>query len=301
MPYDANDPRSQLGGTQTKERPSGACFAPQYFEFGKLEPDEVSDAGTRSWYVRSQNCCVVFSEGMEGDVLERADQPDEYMVLFAGDAAATISAGNDQAEVTGESVVVIPPGRSAITLGSSGTVVRLFSTQARDLADKCRNADVFATPDPNVPPFVPWPDPPAGHAIRVYPLAAIPQDSGRFGRLLRCSTIMVNYFYPDDGPRDPHKLSPHHHDDFEQISLQLAGEYVHHIRTPWTVDIDAWREDDHQRCTSPAVTIIPPPTIHTSQGVERMRHHLIDIFCPPRVDFSERAGWVLNHDEYPVP
>jgi hypothetical protein len=112
---------------------------------------------------------------------------------------------------------------------------------------------------------------------------------------------MVNYFYPDDGPRDPHKLSPHHHDDFEQISLQLAGEYVHHIRTPWTVDIDTWRDDDHQRCSSPAVTIIPPPTIHTSQGVEQMRHHLIDIFCPPRVDFSERPGWVLNHDEYPMP
>ena len=94
MPYDAKDPRSQLGGTQTKERPAAACFAPQYFEFGKLEPDDVSDAGTRSWYVRSQNCCVVFSDGVEGDMLERADQPDEYMVLFPGDARATVSAGS---------------------------------------------------------------------------------------------------------------------------------------------------------------------------------------------------------------
>ena len=106
-----------------------------------------------------------------------------------------------------------------------------------DLLERCRNADVYAEPDPNVTPFAPWPDPPAGHGIRVYPLADIPKDSGRFGRMLRCSTIMVNYFYPDDEPRDPHKLSPHHHDDFEQISLQLEGDYVHHIRTPWTVEL----------------------------------------------------------------
>jgi hypothetical protein len=152
-----------------------------------------------------------------------------------------------------------------------------------------------------VAPFEPWPDPPAGHHVRVYRLADIPADPGRFGRILRCSTIMVNYFYVDDQPRDPHQLSPHHHDDFEQISLQLEGDYVHHIRTPWTVDLDEWRDDEHQFCASPAVTVIPPPTVHTSQSVGQMRHQLVDIFCPPRIDFSERPGWVLNHDEYPMP
>src|SRR4029077_18596285 len=106
---------------------------------------------------------------------------------------------------------------------------RLFSTQAADLVARCRNADVDERPDPNVADWQTSPDPPTGHRVRVYPLHAIAQDSGRFGRLLRCSTIMVNYFYPDDGPRDPRKLSPHHHDDFEQISLQLEGDYVHHI------------------------------------------------------------------------
>ncbi len=302
MPYDTNDPRSQLGGTRTAERPPGAAFPPQYFEFDDLPPDDVSAAGTRSWHVRSQTLCVVFSEVAVGDTLTRRGQPDEYMVLLtSSDAVATANAGAQSEASIGKSVVVMPPGDSDLVVTSGGQVVRLFSTQADDLVARCRNADVYEHPDTNVAEWKPWPDPPDGHRIRVYPLDAIAHDKGRFGRLLRCSTIMVNYFYPDDAARDPHKLSPHHHDDFEQISLQLEGDYVHHIRTPWTVDMDAWRDDDHQYTKSPAVTVIPPPTVHTSQGMHAVRHQLIDIFAPPRFDFSERPGWVLNADEYPMP
>ena len=83
MPYDSRDPRSQLATRPSAgATPSGACFAPQYFEFPKLEPDEVSAAGTKSWYVRSQTCCTVFSLARGGDTLRRDEQPDEYMVLL---------------------------------------------------------------------------------------------------------------------------------------------------------------------------------------------------------------------------
>jgi hypothetical protein len=304
MPYDEHDPRSQLATRSTEERSRGGCFAPQYFEFAKLEPDAVSPEGTKTWSVRSQNSCVEFSLAREGDTLRRAghDQVDEYMVLLpSADSAATVSAGDEAAEVTGSAVVVVPPGPSEVAIQSSGIVVRAFSTQSADLVARCRNADAYTTPDPNVAPFQPWPDPPGGHPLRVYPLAAIKPEPGRFGRILRCSTIMVNYFYADDAPRDPHVMSPHHHDDFEQLSLQLEGDYVHHIRTPWTVDMTEWRDDDHRYCTSPALTIIPPPTVHTSQSLHHMRHQLVDIFCPPRQDFAERPGWVVNADEYPLP
>jgi hypothetical protein len=302
VPYDERDPRSQLATAPGGGRVSGASHAPQYFEFPQLEPDETSPAGSKTWYTRSQTCCLAYSLAREGDTLGRDDQPDEYMVLLpSADSSVTVRAGADRAEVDGSAVVVVPPGASEVEVRSGGEVVRIFTTRSPDLVARCRNAAVYTEPDPHVAPYEPWPEAPAGHQVRVYPLADIKPEPGRFGRLFRCSTLMVNYFYVDDGPRDPHVLSPHHHDDFEQLSLQLEGDYVHHMRAPWTVDMDDWREDEHRFCASPALTVIPPPTIHTSQSVHHMRHQLIDIFCPPRRDFSERPGWVLNADDYPLP
>jgi hypothetical protein len=302
MAYDPSDLRSQMSTAVAPARTPGAAVAPQYFVFPTLEPDETGPAGTKTWYVRSQNCCVAYSQARAGDRLVREDQPDEYMVLLhQPDSSVVVIAGDDRREVDGPAIVVVPPGASEVAVRADAMVARLFSDRAEDLLARCHNADFYAEPDPNVAPFEPWPDPPAGHAIRVYPLAEFGPDGGRFGRIFRCSTIMVNYFYPVDGPRDPHKLSPHHHDDFEQISLTFEGDYVHHIRTPWTVDMDTWRDDDHHYTPSPAVTVIPPPTVHTSQAVHHMPHTLVDVFCPPRTDFSLQEGWVLNADEYPMP
>jgi hypothetical protein len=39
--------------------------------------------------------------------------------------------------------------------------------------------------------------------------------------------------------------------------------------------------------------------VHTTQGVGP-HQQLIDIFSPPRVDFSI-SGWVLNAADYPAP
>ncbi len=245
---------------------------------------------------------VVFSELVAGDAVERNDQPDEYMALFTDDgAAAIVTAGTDERSITGETLAVVPPGRSRIMATNDTTVVRIFSNESGDLCAEASNAAHFVADDPTVAPFAPWPVATDGDGLRVYPMADVPTDAERFGRLFRCSTVMVNWFLPVDGPRDPAKLSPHHHDDFEQLSLQMQGDYVHHLRTAWTPDMADWRDDEHLAVSSPALTVITPPTVHTSQAVGDHAHELIDIFCPPRIDFSLRPGWILNADEYPMP
>ena len=72
-------------------------------------------------------------------------------------------AGDERREVVGETVAVVPPGDSEIEMPSAGVVVRVFSNAAADLLARCRNADTYVEPDPNVAPFAPWPDRPAGH------------------------------------------------------------------------------------------------------------------------------------------
>ncbi len=299
--YHSSDPRAALAATPLKSAtgPTRNCGA-EYAKFYEIPPAE-DHAGMRTWYARGQNFIIAHTDGAKGGVLSRSNQPDEYVVMLpdAG-AGAEITWEGQRVTVPGHSISFVPAGNSTVTLLDSVRVVRMMTTRSEDLAGLCSNAESYAVPHPNIPAFEPWPEAAAGKKIRTYDLAVAPTP-GRFGRIFRCSTFMVNFLDPKHGPRDTTKMSPHHHDDFEQCSLALAGTFIHHLRWPWTTDMKQWRDDEHERCSSPSVTVIPPPAIHTSQAIDPGLNLLVDVFCPPRLDFSTKPGWVLNGDEYPMP
>jgi hypothetical protein len=297
--FDPTDPRARLA-PQPAAAPTGAAHyaGSQYVRF-----HEVAAAGgssDRSWWMRAQNMVLCYSEVSDEAKFVRFDQPDEWMLLLPDRAtSATISAGPQTVSVAGHRLIVMPPGNSEVRISGSGPVLRLFTTRSEDLARLAVNADSYREPRPGVRALGEWPAPPGGYRIRPYDLDVPPQQ-GRFGRIWRCSTMMVNYLEPTVGPRDPKTASPHSHPDFEQITFALTGEHVHHIRWPWGTDLSAWRDDEHEWCPSPSAAVIPPPSIHTSLAVGSQVNQLIDLFCPPRVDFSEQPGWVLNAEDYPA-
>jgi hypothetical protein len=300
--YADADPRSGLSTAKAAPAPTttGGFGASSYALFGQSAP-QIDDETGRTWLTRGQNFVVAYTLARPGAVFTRAGQVDEYVLLIeASQPRAVVTAAGETVEVPGEHIVFIPPGDSRIELPEGGEIVRLFTSDAADLAALCSNADTYAQAAPNIPPLVRWPDPPGGFKIRAYSLNA-PAQEGRFGRIWRCTTFMVNVFEPAV-PRDPEKLSPHHHDDFEQCSLAMGGSFVHHLRWPWTAKLAEWRDDEHVTCPAPSIAVIPAKAIHTSASVEPGNGNLlVDIFSPPRRDFSDMAGWVLNADDYPAP
>jgi len=298
MAYDSSDPRAALAQSGTPSAPSHYAGA-EYCCFHDVEPT-VSDAGSETWYMRGQNFVVAYSEVKDSLTFSREQQLDEWVLLVPGSSLATVSLEweGEQVVVPGRSIAFVPSGAARVVAEGSGQLVRLFTTQSSDVAELALNSDSYVDAHPNVASLVPWAEAIDGPKIHLYSLD-VPKEEGRFGRIFRCSTFMVNFLDPTVGPRDTSRMSPHTHDDFEQCSLAVEGDYFHHIRWPWGTNKAQWREDDHRHCPSPSMVVIPPPAIHTSQAVGEGVNQLVDIFCPPRVDFSQKAGWVLNAKDYP--
>lgn len=263
------------------------------------EPPAHEADGARTWVSRGANFIVTVSEVQPGATLARQGQPDEYFV-FLPDAGATIQAGDASIEASAESVTIVPPGDSRVVMKADGQVVRVFSHQAADLLALAGNAADYARPTPEVATLVPWPTPADGFRLRHYPLAQHTQADSNM-RIFRSTNLMVNVMTPRMVARDVRKLSPHSHTDFEQGSLALRGDWVHHMRYPWTADMNDWREDEAIQVGSPSLTVIPPKVIHTSRNTNDGGAWLLDIFAPPRMDFAGKPGKVANEHDYPLP
>lgn len=295
--FDDSDPRKALTSMSKERSFCGPFCGPELGNFSQEPPQQMGD-GWQAWMMRGTNLVVRLVRLNGTATFARTGQMDEYMV-FSTDAGVRFDIETAEGTVTdhpGNHLFVVPPGDSSVTARGTGQVSFLYTTRSADLVAHCANPTIPI--NPNIPPFQQWPDPVGGFRLRAYDLD-VAEQPGRFGRIFRCTTMMVNVLPRFTAPRDATKVSPHYHASFEQVSLTLEGDFEHFLRWPWTSDMAEWRPDMHIRCASPSVTVLPPPAIHTTLWTSEVTQ-IVDIFSPPRMDFSTKDGWVLNAADYPI-
>lgn len=250
---------------------------------------------------RGQNFYVELIRGNAGSSVAIPIKSAYEMMVLLPDVAAAIQGGTQTVDANPRSIAIIPAGSFSIRLAGSGTCCVLSSDPGEAASAAVVNAAAYTKPDPRVVPFSPPYHRRSGHdVIRIFDIDAVPapKDRPRL-KMLQSATISINWV-EYHGPRDRKTLSPHSHKDFEQGSLALAGEFLHHLRTEWGSNAELWQDDLHVSASSPSLLIIPPEIIHTSEGVNDGHHLLIDIFSPPRRDFIAK-NWVANAAEYAAP
>ncbi|MBV8841076.1 MAG: hypothetical protein JO000_31440 [Alphaproteobacteria bacterium] len=272
-------------------------------EFDQMAP-QVVDPKATTWVTRGGNFAVVVSKVEPGAVLARAGDPEEHMVIVPPDGPTlSIAACGKTIEAKPDSLTIVPPGASTITAKSKGLFAQVYSRASQDIMALASNAATYADGAPELAPAALWPAPHDGYRLRHYPLAQYAKaDGDRIQpRVFRSTNMLVNLFVPFQTRREIVGLSPHWHDDFEQASLTLSGRWIHHLRYNWGPDLAAWIPDDHGEMSTPSVAIIPATVVHTTRDVGEGLSSLYDIFCPPRLDFARKNGFVINEDEYPLP
>lgn len=284
-----------------------ACRQASRSIFSEQEPQaRGADGLSKTWITRGGNFAVCVSQVQPGAVLARDDNPEEYMLIIPPHGAAvSIEGGDEVIEAQPDSLTIVPPGSSRIIARTAGRLARIFSRAATDVLALAVNSDVYADGAPELAPVDLWPEPVGGFKLRHYPLARYLDPNGDRiqPRCFRSTNMMVNLFGHFHTRRDTTALSPHWHDDFEQASLCFDGTWLHHLRYNWGADLSTWIADDHREMATPSVIVIPARVIHTSRdtGEDGPESSLYDIFCPPRMDFAAKPGFVLNEDEYPLP
>jgi quercetin dioxygenase-like cupin family protein len=264
----------------------------RYYE----EKPQVVGKGVRSWITRGANFAIVCSQGEPGATLGGTAKDEQFVYSLEG--GLTISTGGESVTLGVEDLAIVPPGEWTIRFGRAGQTIQQI-TADEPLAAQAANASIYAGGAPEVAPIAPWPEPVGGYRLRRYSTLEAYARGGMVHAFRTRKLMMVPYARFLE-PRDETQLTPHSHADFEQGSVALEGDWLHHLRVPWTANKRHWRPDLHLHVGSPSTTIIPAGVIHTSQGIAGEGMRLIDVFAPPRMDFSER-GWVDNAADYPMP
>ncbi|MGE3924837.1 MAG: hypothetical protein AB7G13_18040 [Lautropia sp.] len=271
-------------------------------DWSREAPQQIDAQGNPSWIVRAAHFVVV-ATAITGHrpvaALARDGDTEESMLIVPPGVSVLVEAGGERAESVGDTLFILPPGSSRARLRGDGMALQVLSHLARDVCALASNRSDYAGDCADVAPATRWPAPCGGYRLRTYPLARY-GGGGNMARVFRSTNLMVNVMSAYEAPRDPRALMPHAHADYEQITLCMAGRFVHHLRAPWLPDSTSWRDDEHLGVESPSALVIPPRLVHTTQAMDR-GCRLIDVFGPPRLDFSRVEGLVRNHQEYPMP
>jgi hypothetical protein len=244
---------------------------------------------------RAQNFVVDWIEG-SAHASFLSQTSGETMLIAPGEIGARLRHAGTEIAMAGRTIAIVPAGDTAVGFDLPGMLIRLSNTDTLTAGPAPANADIYTQPDPSVakpgrPSTARIP------GIRLHSIDALkaPADKPRL-KMLRSADLSINWV-EYQGLRDRRALSPHDHADFEQGSLAIAGEFLHHLRVPWGPDATLWQEDRHIEASPASLMVIPPRVIHTTEGLGESHHVLLDIFCPPRADFLTK-GWIANAEEY---
>lgn len=251
--------------------------------------------GWRRWITRSANFAIVYTEAEAGAKISGAFGEEHFGLTLAG---GLIEAGGHRVPLDPDGLAVVPPGTWTFTAGSAGSYLQIV-TAAEQVVEAAPNHATYAGGADEVAPPGDGCEPIGGPRLRTY---SLPEAYARGGLVhaFRTAKLMIVPYPRFTEPRDETDLSPHAHEDFEQGSVALEGDWLHHLRFPWGTNRRQWREDRHLEVAAPSTLIVPAGVIHTSQNLPGAGQRLADVFSPPRADFIAK-GWVDNAHEYAVP
>ena len=269
-----------------------------FADFSSTPPEIIG--GHRHWLMRGQNFWLEWVELSAHAASFGVESEHELMVITPSGTLTIASAAAELAAVSvpAHSVAILAPGRYEIS-GDPSARCAVFASQRTGLDQRRVLAShAYDNPDPRIHPTgTPYRRTRRGGAVQVLDIGSVmaSKDKPRL-KMLQTDTLSVN-IVEYAGPRNRAELSPHSHDAFEQGSLAIAGDFVHHLRAPWGSDADQWREDEHLHAPSPSLLVVPVELIHTTEGMGAGHHFLVDLFSPPRADFISK-GWVANSADY---
>ena len=210
-------------------------------------------------------------------------------MVYLVEGRLKITTGLEQTVLEGEGLAIVPPSVSVIA-PEQDTAFMQVVTDSETVARLAGDAGLYDDGAPEVKPTAEWPMPTDGYRLRTYRLADI-DASGGMVNACRTRKLMVVPYDRFLEPRDETALTPHSHADSSRPPSPWKGTGSTTCARPGQPTVTTRAPTTIWRSASPSTTIIPAGVVHTSQGVAGEGMRLVDVFSPPRVDFSLRPAW----------